>query len=67
MSSDRLEALEVQVSHLTRTVDELSDVVSRQADEIALLGRRMRALMEREAERASNPDAPAADQKPPHY
>ena len=39
--------LEEKVAHLIRAVEDLSDVVARQASEIAGLERRVRLLMER--------------------
>ncbi|MCE6950713.1 SlyX family protein [Cereibacter sphaeroides] len=63
----RMEAAEVQIAHLTRVVEDLSDVVARQATEIALLTRRVELLMEREAEREADAVALIADQPPPHY
>ena len=61
--------LEELVAHLTRTVDEMSDVVARQEKEIALLTHRVRALMEREAERQQDAGGHVVlgDEKPPHY
>lgn len=63
-----LTRLEERVAHLIRTVDELSDVVAAQAREIEVLNRRVRMLMEREAEREEMAgDAPPADKPPPHW
>ena len=61
--------LEERIAHLTRTVEDLSDVVARQAGEIAALERRVRLLMERaaEAEVASDGTVPLAYQRPPHW
>ncbi|MEJ6392494.1 SlyX family protein [Gymnodinialimonas sp. 2305UL16-5] len=61
--------LEEQVAHLTRTVDDLSEVVARQDTEIARLTRRVTMLMQREAEREVDGSGgiPLADQKPPHW
>lgn len=61
--------LEEQISHLTRTVEELSDVVARQETELALATRRIAMLMEREAGRDldAGGSVPLADQKPPHW
>jgi SlyX protein len=61
--------LEERLSHLIRTVEDLSDVVARQDAEITLLTRRMAMLMSREAEREADSGvaAPMADQKPPHW
>ena len=61
--------LEEQIAHLTRTVDELSDIVAEQATELALAQKRISMLMEREASREfdSGGSVPLADQKPPHW
>ena len=61
--------LEERIAHLTRTVDDLSDVVARQAEEIAVLTRRVTMLMQRAAEQeaAEGGSAPIADQRPPHW
>ena len=63
------DALEEQIAHLTRTVEDLSDVVARQQREIDDLTRRLALLIEREAEREYDGGGtiPLADQKPPHY
>ncbi len=64
-----LTALEEKIAHLTRTVEELSDVVARQETELALAQRRLAMLMEREAGRDldAGGSVPLADQKPPHW
>ena len=69
MTDPKITALEEQIAHLGRTVEELSDVVAGQANEIALLTNRVRMLMEREAERevADGSSVPLADQRPPHW
>ena len=61
--------LQELISHLTRTVDDLSDVVARQDAEIARLSGRVAMLMAREAERelAEGGSVPLADRKPPHW
>ncbi len=61
--------LEEQIAHLTRSVDELSDIVARQATELALAQKRIAMLMEREASREfeGGGSVPLADQKPPHW
>ena len=51
---DKLQALEERIAHLQRTVEDLSDVVTRQATEIRALSRRVGLLMEREAEREAD-------------
>lgn len=64
-----MQILEEQIAHLTRTVDDLSDIVARQEREIALLTRRVQVLMEREAEREAQGGGGVVlgDERPPHY
>ncbi|WP_085865085.1 SlyX family protein [Pseudooctadecabacter jejudonensis] len=61
--------LEEKIAHLTRTVDELSDIIARQEREISRLTHRVQMLMEREASREydAGGSIPLADQKPPHW
>lgn len=64
--SDRIEAMEERMAHLMRTVDDLSDIVAVQADEIDQLTRRVALLLDR----AAQPDDGGAvftDQRPPHW
>ncbi|MGB0960300.1 MAG: SlyX family protein [Halocynthiibacter sp.] len=69
MSEQEIQSLQEQIAHLTRTVEELSDVLTDQSTEVALLTNRVRMLMEREAERELDigGTVPLADQKPPHW
>lgn len=64
-----MDKLEEQIAHLTKTVEELSDVVARQDTDIALLQRRVQMLLEREADResASGGGVVIGDERPPHY
>ncbi len=64
-----MENLEEQIAHLTRSVEELSEVVARQDSEIAVLTRRVQMLMEREATRESDGGGGIVlgDERPPHY
>lgn len=61
--------IEEKIAHLTRTVDEMSDIVARQEGEISRLTYRVQMLMEREASREmdTGSSVPLADQRPPHY
>jgi len=61
--------LEEDVAHLTRAVEDLSEVVARQAGEIDRLARRVGMLLERDAEREADAGGSVtlADQKPPHW
>lgn len=63
----RIERLEEQLAFQTRTVEELNEVVTRQADQIDTLSRRLAALGEHveELEDAAAGNVPVA--KPPHY
>ena len=65
---DRIEALEERVAHLIRANEDLSDVVAGQVREIERLGRLVKLLVEREAEReAMAAEALAANVRPPHW
>ncbi len=65
---DKLQPLEEGIAHLTRMVEDLSDVVAAQGREITRLQGRIGMLMEREAEReAEGGTIPLADQRPPHW
>lgn len=66
---ERLTTAEERIAHLTRAVDELSDVVTAQASAVDRLDRLVRLLIEREAQRdeAAALASPPADQRPPHW
>ncbi|PTE22348.1 SlyX family protein [Cereibacter changlensis] len=66
---DRMDAAEEQIAHLTRAVEDLSEVVARQSKDIERLSRRVGLLLEREAEREADSGGgiPLADQRPPHW
>jgi len=64
---DRIETLEERIAHLTRAVEDLSDIVTRQGADVDRLTRLTQLLAEREADREAADDAPAANQKPPHW
>ncbi|KPP86103.1 MAG: SlyX protein [Rhodobacteraceae bacterium HLUCCO07] len=59
----------MKIAHLERSVDDLSEIVTRQADDIAMLKRRVEMLMQREAEREADQGSHvfAGQEKPPHY
>ena len=61
-------ALEERIAHLMRAVDDLSDIVAAQGREIDRLTRLTEMLALREAQREeAGLDAPAANQRPPHW
>lgn len=64
-----MQHIEEQLAHLTRTVEELSDIVARQDTEIQILKRRVKMLLEREADResAGSGGVVMGDERPPHY
>ena len=69
MSETRTDKLEETVAHLSRIVEDLSEIVARQEREIDFLKRRVGLLLEREASREVDAGGtiPLADQKPPHW
>ena len=64
---DRNEALEERIAHLTRAVDDLSDMATRQGRELDRLTRLVGLLAEREAEREGMAGSVEANVKPPHW
>ena len=64
-----IDPLEEKIAHLTRSVDDLSDIVARQDKELALLTRRVALLVEREMSRDqdSGNNVTLTDQRPPHW
>lgn len=66
---NRVTHLEEQLAHLTRVVEDLSDIIARQEGELSVLNRRMAMVMEREAQRevSEGGTAPLGNQRPPHW
>jgi SlyX protein len=64
-----MEKLEDQMAHLLRAVDDLSDIVTAQQQEIDRLNRRVEMLMRREGEREASGSGGiiVGDERPPHY
>lgn len=64
-----MEQIEEQIAYLTRTVDELSQIIAEQGDEIVTLNRRVHMLMQREGEREASDGGGVVmgDERPPHY
>ncbi len=63
----RITELEIQMSHQTQVIDDLSDIVARQDIELAKLARKMTLLLENAADSQSSGGVVLADQKPPHW
>ncbi len=64
-----MEKFEEQMAHLMRSVDDLSDIVAKQQDEIDRLNARVEMLMRREGEREASGSGGivVGDERPPHY
>ncbi|MCA0872322.1 SlyX family protein [Seohaeicola saemankumensis] len=64
-----MEQLEEQIAHLSRAVDDMSDLVARQQAEIDRLTRQVAMLMQREAEREAEATGGVVlgNERPPHY
>ena len=64
-----IEALEERIAHLTRAVEDLSDIVRAQGTQLDRLTHHTRTLMQREAEREADPGGqiPLDSQRPPHW
>jgi SlyX protein len=64
-----MQHIEEKLAHLTRTVEELSEIVARQQAEVDKLSRRVQMLMEREAQREAEGSGGViyGDERPPHY
>lgn len=64
-----MQALEEKIAHLQRVVDDLSDVVARQDQDLSRLRTQVDRLVLREAEREA--EAPGGvvigNERPPHY
>ncbi len=64
-----MQHLEEKIAHLMRSMDEMSDIVTRQQQDIDRLKTRVRMLMEREAGREAEGGGGVVfgDERPPHY
>jgi len=69
MATERLETLEIKCAHLEQAVQELSDVVYRQQQEIDRVLQRNQALAEQIEALEAATEAPAGPRAevPPHY
>ena len=64
-----MQEIEEKIAHLIRSVDDLSEVVARQQDEIDRLTRRVHMLVQREGEREQSQTGGVVlgDERPPHW
>jgi uncharacterized coiled-coil protein SlyX len=61
---ERVTELEIKVSYLEKTVEELDDVVRRLNETLSAFTRELKRMRTLEV---SERDAPPANEKPPHY
>lgn len=61
------QALEEQIAHLTRTVEELSDVVAKQDHELRAISEMVEVLQQRTRTREADGGIVLGDERPPHY
>ena len=66
---NRITELEIQLSHVTRTAEELSEIVADQANRLEQAEKRIRMLMQRaaEAEAQAMSGIAVGDKPPPHW
>ena len=66
---NRITELEIQLSHVTRTVDELSAIVAEQANRLEQVEKRIQMLMQRaaQAEAEAMSGVAVGDKPPPHW
>lgn len=64
-----LATLQEHIAHLTKDVQDLSDIVADQSKTITVLSRRLGLLLEAEAQRQAETGNVAimGDERPPHY
>ena len=64
-----MEKFEEQMAHIMRTVDDLSDIVAAQQNDIDRLNQLVEMLMRREGEREASGSGGiiVGDERPPHY
>ena len=67
MSNKRFENLETHLAHISKTFDELSDVVASQQTQIDKLTRMILRLAERELKHTTEQDNGNPDKVPPHW
>lgn len=68
-NEERINEIEIMLVHQERKIDELSEVVEKQWGEIDGLKSKLRMAEGKieELQLGADGDAPAADQRPPHY
>ena len=64
--AERIVDLEIQITHQSTTIEDLSEMVSKQWDVIDKLSRQVKLLQDAMLE-LEDQVGPPANQKPPHY
>lgn len=59
--------IEEKLAHLEKTVDDLSDMVAQQDQELSRLRKQVQFLLDREAGREADGAVVLGDERPPHY
>lgn len=67
MESERVEKVEVKLSYLEETVEQLNEIVVAQQKEMAELHAHVDALKKKIAELMRNEGEEIANRRPPHY
>jgi SlyX protein len=62
----RVKELEIRIMHQDKTIADLNEMITAQWKQLEVMERQLRRLNE-ELEAMGSGDAPAANQKPPHY
>jgi SlyX protein len=65
-SDQRIDELEMRIAHQDKAIADLNDVVTLQWKKLEAMERQLRRFGE-ELEAQQSSEAPAANQKPPHY
>jgi SlyX protein len=68
MADDSVEQVQSKIAHLERAMNELSDVVFRQHNDIKMLEAQVRALKDRlQGPQLEEPQRTPEQERPPHY
>ena len=62
-----IQGLEERIAHLTRAVDDLSEIIRDQADRLARVERAIRSLAARALDQDADTSQPPANVRPPHW
>jgi SlyX protein len=63
----QIRGLEERIAHLTRAVDDMSEIIRDQGDRLARAERAIRSLAERALDQDADASQPPANVRPPHW